>query len=138
MSNSKDPLGGWPRRLLHVGSMTSCTWQSGNIYSWEDVNGYQQRVQPRYNAITYTGGRYAYEYGGTGHKTASYLPVHGITWSDFVPRMRDRFTPEDLAKFVAAAVEGDVEFVWLDIACINQAMDSTGERLPEYFDEIGR
>ncbi|KAK8103581.1 uncharacterized protein PG998_010614 [Apiospora kogelbergensis] len=121
--------------------MTSCEWQPGNIYSWEDGSDHQQRFQPRYNAITYTWGRFAYRCGVSdeaGYETASYLSVGGITWSDFMPRMRDRFTPTDLKKVITAATEGDVEFVWLDIACINQALDSSGERLPVYFEEIGR
>ena len=44
-------LGTWPRRLLHVSTLTSCEWAEGNIYKGVK--------EPRYVAISYTWGRWA-------------------------------------------------------------------------------
>ncbi|KAL4908407.1 hypothetical protein BDW74DRAFT_175089 [Aspergillus multicolor] len=45
----------WPRRLLHVSTMTSHKWQPGSRY-----NGQRE---PRYNAISYTWGRWRLDDG---------------------------------------------------------------------------
>src|SRR6516162_6076317 len=77
-----DPFGRWPRRLLHVKTMTSYCWKEGNVYG-----GVRE---PRYHAITYTWGRFAYrdsEKKEAGYSEATYLSVGGITWQDDMPRM---------------------------------------------------
>lgn len=75
----------WPRRLLHVPSMTSMTWAPGNRYG--DVFG------PKYLAITYTWGRW--RLGDNEERHIAALPIEGITWS--VPRVSaDHFTAEEL------------------------------------------
>lgn len=134
-----DPLGRWPRRLLHVKTMTSCQWEPGNVY--------RGVCRPLYNAITYTWGRFAYfDKTERGYSSASYLPLDGITWQHDIPRMKSQFHAGQLEKIIHIAANscdktgdntGRVEFIWLDIACINQSKID-GERVEEYYAEIGR
>lgn len=134
-----DPLGRWPRRLLHVKTMTSCPWETGNSY-----RGVRE---PLYNVITYSWGRFAYfDKTERGYSNASYLALNGITWQDDMPRMKSQFDARQLEKIIQIAANssdtpgdniGRVEFIWLDIACINQSKIG-GERVDEYFSEIGR
>lgn len=134
-----DPLGRWPRRLLHVKTMTSCPWETGNRY--------RGVCEPLYNVITYSWGRFAYfDKTERGYLNASYLTLNGITWQDDMPRMKSQFDARQLEKIIKIAANsseypGDnirrVEFIWLDIACIDQSK-IRGERVDEYFSEIGR
>ncbi|RDW66847.1 hypothetical protein BP5796_09596 [Coleophoma crateriformis] len=55
-----DKLGVWPQRLLRVDNMKSYEWQPGNIYGGE--------VAPKYNAISYTWGRYDIDSPFAEHK----------------------------------------------------------------------
>ncbi|KAL1639155.1 hypothetical protein SLS58_008242 [Diplodia intermedia] len=122
-----EELGDWPQRLLHVPSMTSYEWQPGNIYG-----GYHQ---PAYRAISYTWGRWRLH---SDHKRdVKPLVIHNVPWD--VPRIDPHhFTVSQLQRVVqtacsASAFTGssrgihrnlrrlpETEFVWLDIACIDQ------------------
>lgn len=93
----------WPRRLLHVPSMTSYTRQSGNRY--------KGIKEPTYNAISYTWGRF---------EDNSELPINigGVTWK--IPGIRkSHFTTSEFQKAIETAA-GHYHFIWLDIACIDQ------------------
>lgn len=134
----------WPRRLLHVPSMTSCKWSPGNIY--------HGRENPLYAAMSYTWGRY--ELREQQMQEVQGLPVRGIPWK--VPRINpsthfrvDEFqhicyetmkTPDKhyefdgerrlrqgkglgLVRWVLRYLERHrliYEFLWLDVACIEQ------------------
>jgi hypothetical protein len=106
-------LGRWPRRLLHVPSMTSYQWQPGNLYGSVD--------SPRYNAISYTWGRYRET------DESLYIPairIDGITWS--IPRIqKTHFDIQQLETAIKTSTLGNqdsecTEFLWIDIAYIDQ------------------
>ncbi|KAF2252742.1 hypothetical protein BU26DRAFT_515204 [Trematosphaeria pertusa] len=124
----------WPRRLLHISTLKSYPWRRGNVYGG--------KKEPRYFAITYTWGRW--QLAADSHPSLKSLDF-GTPWP--IPRVDPtRFTPEDFVNLIqslpvhpprpnrlrAAYVE-EVEFVWLDVACIDQR---TGSREKEL--EIGR
>ncbi|RDW56981.1 hypothetical protein BP6252_13934 [Coleophoma cylindrospora] len=118
----------WPRRLLHVSSMTSHHWQPGNSYG-----GYSN---PEYNALSYTWGRWKLKSGTRPEVTA--LHIQGIEdiWS--IPRIDpDHFSVADFNEVIHATANADldspVDFIWLDIACIDQRDSS-----PEMASEVGR
>ena len=105
----------WPRRLLHVPTMTSIPRSGHNTYG-----GVQE---PDYNALTYTWGRYEMP---TGHR----LDLEGIAWR--VPCIcPSHFTVTEF-DFVLKSIASDSGFVWVDVACIDQ------EDLVVKMDEIGR
>ncbi len=122
----------WPRRLLHVNSMRSYPWKPGNMYG-----NYRE---PRYKAITYTWGRFTLQQGGIEYNTTKPLHINGISWQ--VPRVKtSHFTAEQLHNILKTTAfppedEEDTaaDFIWLDIACIDQAYPRTRE----YYSEVGR
>ena len=160
LANDKSPvhdpfeaIGKWPRRLLHVPSMTSLKWQPGDKYGGH--------VQPRYNAVSYTWGRFSLdveEDKEEGEKekgemrenkkkketkkmkknrNVTAIAVKGIDWT--VPRISpDHFSTDNFRRLIqqtCESVDGAKErtdFLWLDVACINQK--NTLEKLAE----IGR
>lgn len=130
-------LGRWPRRLLHVPTMTSYCWQPGHVYG--------TFVAPQYNAITYTWGRWMLP-------TPDLLPhvrpldIKGVNWS--IPRVDpEHFSQDEFMAVIKKIMEpissteassrdakpSLVEFLWLDIACIDQRAQS-----PDGAAEIGR
>lgn len=129
--DQSDEYGTWPRRLLHVESLTSFPWQPGNIY-----NGYQS---PRYSAISYTWGRFCLRPEDPRYASVQPLPIKGIHWSEFLPRMDpNHFTNDDILHIIRTAVlpfrsYPQEDFIWLDVACIDQNPDSD-----DYYREIGR
>lgn len=108
---------------------------------------YRGVCEPLYNVITYSWGRFAYfDKTERGYSSASYLALDGTTWQDDMPRMKSQFDARQLEKIIKIAANssecpedsiGRVEFIWLDIACIDQSK-IRGERVDEYFSEIGR
>ncbi|KAF2122732.1 hypothetical protein BDV96DRAFT_561285 [Lophiotrema nucula] len=137
LQKEEDALGTWPRRLLHVKTLTSYEWQPGNFYG-----GYKE---PAYNAISYTWGRYRLKEGIAPDVES--LPLIGTDWLDQLPRIDpEHFTSAQLRDVIKVAstlsmradsfgslVTHQVEFIWLDIACIDQR-----EGEPRSFAEIGR
>lgn len=130
-------LGNWPRRLLHVPTMTSHEWQPGNRYGGVEA--------PPYNAITYTWGRWRLEEGEEPDVEA--LTVHGIPWE--MPRVKPIcFSNAQFLHIIQRTVLGAstfhggtpmdkhnliTEFLWLDVACIDQRSNE-----PRSSSEIGR
>lgn len=110
----------WPARLLHVDSLTSFPWQEGDVYG--------DHIQPRYNAISYTWGRYALQDNSFPEVKA--MPILGTDWEAYLPRMDpERFSNHDMLvalKTAACPYPGypKVDFIWLDIACIDQTPHS--------------
>ena len=131
-------LGVWPRRLLHVETLTSHEWEDGNVYG-----GY---ISPRYNAITYTWGRRRIEdpkgpdsvsalpikFKGPGWRIPSIKPSH-FTVDEFrnILKVATTHIPKD--KLLSQTNWQPPEFVWVDIACIDQS-----ESNPRSDAEIGR
>ena len=115
MAMSKAAARVWPRRLLHLPSMTSLEHQPGHKYGGI--------VEPEYNAISYTWGRYE---AFSGQR----LGVNGVPWE--IPAIKEKhFTVNQFKKALekACCLTG---FVWLDVACIDQ------ENYPIKMDEIGK
>jgi len=166
LREEEEALGRWPRRLLHVKTLTSYKWQPGNIYG--------TIKEPPYNAISYTWGRYRLKEGDMPE--ISPLPLKGIEWSDRMPRINpEHFTLAQLMDVLTIAsklsmgldsdpdvherklsntrnlaqkhgipldldqanfeypMDRGVEFVWIDVACIDQRED-----IAESSAEIGR
>ncbi|KAH0534036.1 hypothetical protein FGG08_007361 [Glutinoglossum americanum] len=143
----------WPRRLLHVPSMTSCKWAPGNTY-----RGCQN---PPYIALSYTWGRFQLRTPEQNPQVTS-IPVRGVPWA--IPRVdpdrhfsvdefqyvinetmktAERYYEFDDQKSAGPQKETwgnrivrpvlrflekrrtEYEFLWLDIACIDQRESST-------------
>ena len=133
MTKEEESLGNWPRRLLHVPSLTSLEWQPGNIYG--------DCKEPEYCAISYTWGRWRLR--GDRVNEVSPLAVKGTPWS--IPSIDpDHFTVDQIHEVIKKSTtfdtpgepstsHGSVEFVWIDIACIDQRW---GE--PRGAAEVGR
>lgn len=117
-----DPkFGRWPRRLLHVdrerGILTSHQWESGNVYGgWKE---------PKYNAISYTWGRFQLQPGERPDVQA--IDIKGVPWA--IPRIDPdkHFSVQEFRSTIMTACDardtygrGKVEFIWLDVACIDQ------------------
>ena len=126
-------IGSWPQRLLHVKSMTSYEWSSGNVYGGH--------VAPRYNAISYTWGRFDVNWmenvGKRVFRKVKSIDIKGLPWSDAIPRIHpDHFTTTEFQGVINRACilspDDAVEFVWVDIACIDQRDG------PQKKGEIGR
>lgn len=124
----------WPRRLLHISSLRSFPWRPGNSYN--------NRIEPDYFAITYTWGRW--QINAESHPSLAPLDF-GTTWP--IPRVNPAtFTPDQFVDFIKrlpvhgvapnkyrAGRENNIEFVWVDVACIDQREGSREKEL-----EIGR
>lgn len=87
-------------------------------------------VRPRYNIISYTRGRWrsdeyqAIAIEGTRWKVPAVLPGH--------------FTPSEFDRVLRyVATQGCVNYVWVDVACINQGKDSP-EDIAEGADQVGK
>ena len=130
---------GRPARLLHIPSMTSFPWRPGNVYG--------RAKEPLYNALSYTWGRWQVRPGETG-LTKKQLKIPRLdvdvrpkkegtpVWD--VPRvypihfsayqfklvlknmMTELHHDNECESNSHAKGEGKVEFVWVDIACIDQ------------------
>jgi hypothetical protein len=97
----------WPQRLLHIPTMTSHVRQAQNTY-----NG---TIEPEYRILSYTWGRFVTAPGSPA------LKIHGITW-DIPPIKPDHFPVSDF-QAVARLIGGFVDWIWIDIACIDQKDD---------------
>lgn len=102
--------------------------------AWLPGNRYGDAVVPRYNAISYTWGRF--ELQQNSDPSVSGLEVGGVEWR--IPRIDpSHSTKEQFRTVVQAATHispgyyedtkdrEDVEFVWLDVACIAQRFNKT-------------
>ena len=106
----------WPRRLLHVSTMTSLERTA--------INTYGKFKAPPYHALSYTWGRYA-------DRSGESIRVTNIPWS--IPQIKDsHFSAKDLESAIRVAGMG-ADFVWVDVACIDQEdpnvkMDEIGKQ----------
>lgn len=127
--------------------MTSLEWQPGNLYG--------RHREPEYNAISYTWGRWRLDTSGDheqqqqqqrvgeGSSSSSEIygiVIHNVKW-DIPPISPDHFTVEEFrtalrraaGRFYPRSDGGDGEFLWLDVACIDQRRGSEDGAL-----EVGR
>lgn len=127
----QNQLGHWPRRLLHVPTMRSLEWNSGNRYG--------DSIEPKYNAISYTWGRWCLQ--PDQFPQVQSIDVHGVSWR--IPRVHpDHFDPATLKAVIEQARTAEpkspfnfsdgeddeiveVDYVWIDIACIDQNFNLT-------------
>lgn len=117
-------MGNWPRRLLHVPTMTSHEWKPGNWYG--------SKQAPLYNAISYTWGRWLLRDGEMPEVDS--LVIKGVPWK--IPRVHpSRFTKEQFMAVIRRATTDRrhpsrlgkaIDYVWLDIACIDQRILNPG------------
>ena len=113
-------MGDWPARLLQVSTWTSLEWQPGNIYG--------SQKEPPYAIISYTWGRWALP----THDRPT-LNVSGITW-EIPPINPVLFTVAEFENILrTACTKAETDFVWIDVACIDQ---TEGSRQKDK--EIGR
>ncbi|KIX03505.1 uncharacterized protein Z518_07058 [Rhinocladiella mackenziei CBS 650.93] len=115
--------GDWPRRLLHIPTMKSLTWRPGNRYGGKEGPEYEA---PEYAALSYTWGKYRDE-------TAEPISIGETEWP--VPRIEPtHFTVHDFRRVINRIRRySGTDFLWLDVACVNQGPDSDEGRL-----EVGR
>lgn len=128
----------WPRRLLHVPTMTSYKWMPGAVYG--------DNAKPTYHAISYTWGRWRLSDEAMSEVDA--IEIRGVDWP--IPRIDPaHFSREDFHRAITAStgqalVDGAsrvgnskmyevVDWIWLDVACIDQRPGSL-----EMASEIGR
>lgn len=124
----------WPRRLLHVPSLVSYEWKPGNCYGGHRC--------PAYNTLSYTWGRYALKEGDQPEVEALEIRFEGRrSWK--IPRINPaHFTVEQFRAAIQLATQAQgfpargvttkdattpydflvkpTEFLWLDVACIDQ------------------
>ncbi|KAJ9609816.1 hypothetical protein H2200_006145 [Cladophialophora chaetospira] len=111
----------WPRRLLHVPTMTSHKWQPENCY-----NGVKS---PECSIVIYTWGRWRIR---DPQSTVDALVVHEVPWD--IPKVDpDHFTAEQFKQVLHLVAENSEKgyttgepspFVWIDVACIPQRRNS--------------
>ncbi|KAI0460578.1 heterokaryon incompatibility protein-domain-containing protein [Xylaria acuta] len=109
----------WPRRLLHIPTLTS--------YSRNDNATYNGVKEPRYSVLSYTWGRFQVKDPGAGKS----LPVKGVSWG--IPTIQEsHFTVDQFHKVLNLMRFTDIEWAWVDIACIDQ------DNVKIKMDEVGR
>ena len=118
----KDAEDYWPRRLLHIPTMTSHE-RSGD-------GKYGDCQYPKYNILSYTWGRWHVRDYDPMHP---YIHVHGTSWA--IPRIDEaHFTATAFYKVVQRMMQPQqgIEWAWIDVACIDQENDAVK------MDEVGR
>lgn len=134
----------WPRRLLHVRTMTSYKWSPGNRYG--------DTIEPAYVAMSYTWGRYMLSADEMPHVKP--LPIRGVKWPIRRVNPETHFTLTEFQNIVKEVMVEPLRwynftearwsqrtwkrrainsvfrflekhahkyhFLWLDVACIDQ------------------
>ena len=118
----------WPQRLLCVRDWTSyeLRLQDGDAYyRKEDKN-------PQYAILSYTWGRFRADgkWGSSILPNAEAIEINGIPWN--IPKMDPvKGFGRETFKRVLEVVAGRYDYVWVDVACINQGPD------PDEHNQIG-
>lgn len=110
-------LSEWPRRLLYLPEMRSYQREAGNVY--------RDETEPSYHILSYTWGRWQLP---PGQDEA--LDVSGISWR--MPTVDPRIFTASEFHTVLQQVGDSVNWIWLDVACIDQENPEVCD------DEIGR
>lgn len=109
----------WPRRLLHIPTMTSVERKGSATYLNEE--------RPSYNILSYTWGRWQI----LDNPSAPALPVKGTTRA-IPPVKEEHFTVQMFQKVVESLATNGCHWAWIDIACIDQEDEVTKA------EEVGR
>lgn len=127
------PPGHWPRRLLHIPSMESLVWRSNNWYGLDDPKYDDPKYHaPEYCALSYTWGRFKLSDGEMSEVKP--IKIGGIHWTLDLPRIDpNHFSLDNFERAINNIRNDGAEFLWLDIACIDQRDHSHEGEL-----EIGR
>ncbi|KAI1758358.1 heterokaryon incompatibility protein-domain-containing protein [Xylaria castorea] len=109
----------WPRRLLHIPTLTS--------YERSDNDTYNGIKEPDYSILSYTWGRFQVKDPSVGKS----LPIKGVSWN--IPAVQEsHFTVDQFHKVLNLMGLDGTEWAWVDIACIDQ------ENVKIKMDEVGR
>ncbi|KAI0553861.1 heterokaryon incompatibility protein-domain-containing protein [Xylaria curta] len=109
----------WPRRLLHIATLTS--------YERSDNNTYNGIKEPAYSILSYTWGRFQVKDPGVSKS----LPIKGVSWE--IPTIQEsHFTVDQFHKVLNLMRLDNTEWAWVDIACIDQ------ENTKIKMDEVGK
>ncbi|KAH8664807.1 heterokaryon incompatibility protein-domain-containing protein [Ilyonectria robusta] len=111
----------WPQRLLRIKDMTSYELHlDGNnaYYRKKDKN-------PKYAIISYTWGRFRADGRGKSpiNSKAEAISVNNIKWKIPAIDPEQGFTSHNF-KRTLEVVAGSYDYVWVDVACINQVNDT--------------
>lgn len=118
----------WPRRLLHIPTMTSVLRAGKGTYGASQY--------PNYSILSYTWGRWELpDHAGSNRPVSGQkdraLPVKGTTWK--IPVVDDsHFTVQAFQNTLQVMKDNGTDWAWIDIACIDQEDDSVK------MDEVGR
>lgn len=97
----------WPGRLLHVATMTSHERTGEATYAGQ--------LMPKYAVLSYTWGRWE----AKGQTLPPALPVKRVPWT--IPSVEEsHFTVAEFRCAINATVADDLEWAWVDVACIDQ------------------
>lgn len=109
----------WPRRLLHIPTMLSYERVGNGRYNAAD--------QPKYAILSYTWGRWEVK----TRTSLSAIDIRGVTWK--IPIIDDsHFSAAAFQHAINQMTQDDVEWAWIDVACIDQ------DNAPIKMDEVGR
>lgn len=95
----------WPQRLLFVPEMRS--------YARKDGNRYGSASEPRYNILSYTWGRWQ-----DATRQSQGLGIEGIEWR--IPGIQPHVFTSGQFRDILFKISTDVDWVWVDVACIDQ------------------
>lgn len=105
-------------------------------YEWQPGNCYGPYKSPKYSIISYTWGRWKVQtYEETQYTHVKPLQVHGVPWT--IPKIKEElFTLSQFEAAIKSCVAANkvrkkqqnladkLDFIWIDIACINQPLGS--------------
>ncbi|KAL3491651.1 hypothetical protein BJX62DRAFT_236917 [Aspergillus germanicus] len=93
----------WPRRLLHIPTMTSIERTAISIY-----NGIQE---PSYGILSYTWGRWE-------SRDTDPIVIRRTPWR--IPAVTPEHFTREMLQGVINQIGRHVDYLWIDIACIDQ------------------
>lgn len=108
----------WPRRLLHIPTMTSHERGDGRVYSGVK--------KPPYSVLSYTWGRFQ----TPSRQSGCSITIHNVPWE--IPSIQETHFTVEAFHSVLNQIRLGTDWVWVDIACIDQ------EDIEVKMDEIGR
>ncbi|KAK4197892.1 hypothetical protein QBC40DRAFT_332622 [Triangularia verruculosa] len=112
--------GYWPKRLIHVESIVSAERDDETVYHLGDT----KIKEPEYSTLSYTWGRWRIK--GPEAATSPALPVTGTPWP--IPAVDSKhFTVDAFRTVVEQIASQGVDWVWIDIGCIDQRRDNPQE-----------
>jgi hypothetical protein len=111
----------WPQRLLRIKDWTSYQVRR----TGDDVYYAETDKNPEYAILSYTWGRYRADggFGSASLPAAEAIDILGTSWS--IPKIAPvRGFGRDVFKAVIKAAAQSLDYIWLDVACIDQQTDT--------------